>query len=165
MIMKSLIVVHRYVGVVLGVIMTVWCLSGFVMMYQGFPAVSEQERLAAAQPLDLTGPLALDRLPFGDEEELRGFRIEMLGDRPILRMGGRGGGGGAYDLRSGSEVEELAPDQVVALARRYAAGNGIEPASALQAVLMRDLDQWTIQTFRGNEPLYKVPARSPSGTL
>ena len=32
MILKSLIITHRYVGVVLGVLMTVWCLSGFVMM-------------------------------------------------------------------------------------------------------------------------------------
>ena len=38
MIIKSLIVLHRYLGVVLGVIMTVWCLSGFVMMYQGYPS-------------------------------------------------------------------------------------------------------------------------------
>ena len=37
MILKPIIIVHRYVGVVLGVIMTLWCLSGFVMMYQPFP--------------------------------------------------------------------------------------------------------------------------------
>jgi hypothetical protein len=46
MIIKSLIVIHRYVGVVLGVIMTIWCLSGFVMMYQGYPATTPDERQA-----------------------------------------------------------------------------------------------------------------------
>ncbi len=160
---RSILVLHRYTGVLIGVLMTVWCLSGFVMMYQGFPAVTEQERLAAAQPVDLSGPLALEALPFADDEELRGFRIDMLGDRPILRMGGRGGGG-AYDLRSGAEVEELPADQVAAIARRYANGNGIEAASAIRPILMDDLDQWTIQTFRGNEPLYKVPMGDPAGT-
>ena len=54
MIIKSIIVVHRYLGVVLGVIMTVWCLSGFVMMYQGFPNTSPEERAAGLERLDLS---------------------------------------------------------------------------------------------------------------
>ena len=54
MILKSLIIVHRYVGVVLGVIMTIWCLSGFVMMYQPYPATSPEERQAGLEPLDLS---------------------------------------------------------------------------------------------------------------
>ena len=43
MIVKPHIVIHRYVGVVLGVLMTMWCLSGFVMMYQSFPSATPSE--------------------------------------------------------------------------------------------------------------------------
>ena len=49
MIIRPLIILHRYVGVVLGVLMTVWCLSGFVMMYQPYPATSAAERQAGLE--------------------------------------------------------------------------------------------------------------------
>ncbi len=38
--MRTILIVHRYLGVAIGLVMTLWCLSGFVMMYRGFPAVS-----------------------------------------------------------------------------------------------------------------------------
>ena len=42
---RGLIVLHRYLGVAVGLVMTVWCLSGFVMMYSGYPCLTEAERL------------------------------------------------------------------------------------------------------------------------
>ena len=76
MILKSIIVVHRYVGVVLGVIMTVWCLSGFVMMYQGYPATTPEERQAGLETLDLTRCCA--DLGVDGEATAMAYRVEML---------------------------------------------------------------------------------------
>lgn len=152
---RAILVLHRYLGVLLGVLMTVWCLSGFVMMYQDYPAVSQEEQLAGLQPLDLSGPMVLDSLPFADEEAVDGFRIEMLGDRPLLRMGGRGGGGN-YDLATGEELAELSVEEVADVARLHAAGNGIAPAGEIRPLLMQEMDQWTIQPFRSAQPLYHV---------
>ena len=83
MIIKSLIITHRYVGVVLGVLMTVWCLSGFVMMYQPYRATSAGERQAGLEPLDLSACCA--SLPITDDTPLGIARIEMLGGQPVLR--------------------------------------------------------------------------------
>ena len=41
--MKYLFILHRYLGVVVGLIMLMWCLSGFVMMYQSFPDTTQDE--------------------------------------------------------------------------------------------------------------------------
>ncbi len=95
MIIKSLIVLHRYLGVVLGVIMTVWCLSGFVMMYQGYPATTPDERQAGLETLNLTRCCVLSGID--GEATANAYRVEMLNGAPILRMNGRDGAK-AYDL-------------------------------------------------------------------
>ncbi|MBK8837308.1 MAG: hypothetical protein IPO30_00985 [Hyphomonadaceae bacterium] len=101
MIIKSLIVVHRYVGVVLGVIMTIWCFSGFVMMYQGYPATTPDERQAGLETLNLTRCCVLSEL--NGEAIANAYRVEMLNGAPILRMNGR-------DERPGLTISQPAPE-------------------------------------------------------
>src|SRR5215831_9187490 len=48
---RSLIVVHRWVGVVLAVLFMLWFSSGIVMMYWSYPSVGEKDRLARALTL------------------------------------------------------------------------------------------------------------------
>ena len=160
---RAILILHRYTGVLVGVLMTLWCLSGFVMMYQGFPGVTEEERLAGLQPLNLSAPLALDRLPFADEEEARSFRLEMLGGQPVLRMNGRGGGA-TYNLLTGDELEALSVQEVAQVARLHATGNGIALADNIEPQLMDRPDQWTIQSFRGTQPLYHVRMGDAAGS-
>ena len=160
---RAILVLHRYLGVLVGVLMTVWCLSGFVMMYQDYPSVSQEERLASLTPLDLSGPLALENLPFLDSEPIDGFRVEMLGDRPLLRTGGRGGGAN-YDLTTGREMMDLSVEEVADLARLYAAGNNIAARGEIAPRLMEDMDQWTIQPFRSSQPLYHIAFNDPAGS-
>jgi len=52
MLLKALIVVHRWVGVVLSVLFFLWFSSGIGMMYWGMPAISNQDRLDRMAPLD-----------------------------------------------------------------------------------------------------------------
>ncbi|MFC4257051.1 peptidase [Altererythrobacter xixiisoli] len=173
---RGILVLHRYTGVLVGVLMTVWCLSGFVMMYQEMPGVTEEEALASLAPVDLSAPLALDALPFADTDEIGGFRIDMLEGRPVLRLGGgrggrgggrRGGGGpaGNFDLISGTELAELTPQQLADVARRFAAAKGITPAAELRPVLMQEQDQWTLQAFRSAQPLYRVDLGDAADTV
>ena len=119
MIMKSLIVVHRYVGVVLGVIMTLWCISGFVMMYKGFPETSQAERLAGLAPLDLAACCA--ELPIEPDASAGGLRIEMLNGDTVLRLGREA----AYSLKSGMPVSVLDEAGARGVAQSFASGNGI----------------------------------------
>ena len=49
---RLLLLIHRYLGIAFGVIVALWCLSGFVMMYVQYPNLSEREYLAGLQSLD-----------------------------------------------------------------------------------------------------------------
>src|SRR5438093_882949 len=48
---RALVVLHRYLGVAVGLLMAVWFVSGIVMMYVGFPRLTEAERLRLQSPV------------------------------------------------------------------------------------------------------------------
>ncbi|RYG35591.1 MAG: hypothetical protein EON93_06325 [Burkholderiales bacterium] len=158
MIIKPLIVIHRYVGVVLGVLMTTWCLSGFVMMYQSFPATTQEERLAGLEALNLTQ--CCTELP---AEAARGnVRIEMLNGNPVARTGGRGGQQ-TYDLTTGEKTGTLDEAGVRRLAETFAAGNAID--GQITKLEQIRVDQWTAQTARRSQPLWRAEFNDPGNTL
>ena len=156
MIMKSLIVVHRYVGVVLGVIMTLWCISGFVMMYKGFPETSQAERLAGLAPLDLAACCA--ELPIEPDASAGGLRIEMLNGDTVLRLGREA----AYSLKSGMPVSVLDEAGARGVAQSFASGNGIAGEIA-KIELIKD-DQWAVSGAR-QQPLYRAEFSDADNTL
>jgi hypothetical protein len=159
MVLKALIVTHRYVGVVLGVLMTVWCLSGFVMMYQPWPETTAAERQAAIDPLDLSGCCALPAI--GDDTPVGAARIEMLGGEPVLRMTGAEGPE-SYSLATGDELPPVNETVVRATAAAWATGHGF-PAE-LAAVETIRVDQWSVQGARRWQPLWRLQFSDPAGS-
>ena len=165
--MKPILILHRYLGVAVGLLMALWCLSGFVMMIQAYPSLDPGERLNGLAPLDLAGCCKLDNLPLADDTRISGFRVEMLGERPVIRFAGgrRGVGGGPqgnYDLRTGEPVESLTETQALDVAQRFGAGNGIKGAAASLGEI--DVDQWTVQDARRNRPVFHFRYGDPAGT-
>ncbi len=156
--MRTILIVHRYLGVAIGLIMTLWCLSGFVMMYRGFPAVSAEQRLAGLKPLDLSH--LTSKLDLGSGP-IEGFRIEMLADRPVLRLAGDGGRR-VVDLQTGAQVERVGPAEATAAASTFAASRRIR--SDRTQTEMIEQDQWTVEGASSRGPVYRVsfsdPARS-----
>ena len=103
--MRTLLIVHRYLGVVVGLVVSLWCLSGFVMMYRGYPAVTPAQRLKGLEPLAL--PPAAPAPDMG-REPLSGFRIETTAGRPVLHLAGSRGAR-LVDLAAGVDVELIRP--------------------------------------------------------
>ena len=149
MIMKSLIVIHRYVGVVLGVLMTLWCVSGFVMMYQPYPNTSAQERMAGLAELNLSQCCA--ELAGTADAALMNGRIEMLDGAPVLRTISDGKPS-TFDLATGTPVEPLSETAVRNVALAYAAGNNI--TGEIDVLETIHNDQWTVQGARRWQPLW-----------
>jgi len=92
---KALIYSHRWLGIGVGIVFVLWCVSGFVLMYYGIPTLKAGERLMRLPPLDLStvrvAPAdAVRKLALKDPTRLR---ISMQGDRPVYRINtGRGFG-------------------------------------------------------------------------
>ncbi|TFH75226.1 hypothetical protein E3V39_03625 [Gammaproteobacteria bacterium LSUCC0112] len=160
--MRWLLLVHRYLAMAVGVLMTLWCQSGFVMMYQSFPESSPAQRLAGLQVLELDSCSTAGVLQPHDDTPVVDFRIEMLLGEPVLRLASAAGTQEVIRLRSGSALPELTQAQVLQMAAQYARENRI---SGLPASLgTTDGDQWTLLDARRNAPAWHVALNDPRGT-
>ncbi len=149
--MGVLVVIHRYLGVIVGLLMTLWCLSGFVMMYQSYPELSVRERLAGLEPLRLNTCCATGGLLLADDTAIVDFRIEMLAGRPVLNLSPDKGVKQIVDLTTGAPVGPLSDADVLQVARAYGEGAHISGQPRLLPDVVRD--QWTVQTARRNAPV------------
>src|SRR6185436_13914127 len=94
MFLKTLIVVHRWLGVALCVLFTLWFASGIGMMYWGMPAITAQDRLDRMPALDPSGislspeeaAARIDESPSPTQ-----IRLTSFDGRPAYRFGGEGG--------------------------------------------------------------------------
>lgn len=151
---RWILIAHRYLGVVVGTLMTIWCLSGFVMMYQGFPSTTDAERAAALPPLDLSNVQRLDTLPIAPGEDVGDARIEMVNYTPVLRLRGRDGPS-AYRLDNGEPLELLKEEEISQLAQQFTAAQK-RFGDAVRVERLTRKDQWTLQGVDPSLPVYKV---------
>lgn len=161
MILKFILVLHRYLGVLLGILMSLWCLSGFVMMYQSFPETTRAEQLRGMDTLDFSACCALSEQQLDELAASADFRIETLNGAAILRLGNsfRGSSGTLWpgtmiDLATGEKMAELNEAELLSLARDFARGNDIGGEARHAGII--EQDQWTVQTALRNAPVHKV---------
>jgi uncharacterized iron-regulated membrane protein len=159
--MRLILFIHRYLAVAVGLLMTLWCLSGFVMMYQAMPELSNGQRINGLQPLALTGCCNLGDYAPHDGTTLANFRIEMLLGEPVLRFAAAQGNH-VISLVSGKALPALTVDQVLEVAERYGAGNGVVGTPVARGTI--EMDQWTIQSARRNQPAWHIKYNDKAGT-
>ena len=148
---RSLFFVHRYLGIAVGLLMVMWCLSGVVMMYVGYPDLAEPTRLRHLAPMDWSGccKISDDALP-GDAL-VKEAQVEMLGNRPVLRLR-TATGSHLVDLSTGRVIDPVSPEEAAQVAQPYLEGPAIAAPHSLGSI---DHDQWTVSgNFRADRPLY-----------
>jgi hypothetical protein len=145
---RLILLLHRYLGIAVGALMVMWCLSGVVMMYHSYPALGEDVRLTRLEPIAWKGCCKLpDTLPAGVQPGSIG--IEMLGGRPVLFLGGDSR---PIDLLTGALIESISADQAAEVAKRFAATNSPQP----RLLGLIDRDQWTVSgDFNSERPLFR----------
>jgi hypothetical protein len=165
---RSLIFVHRWLGVALALVFILWFVSGIVMMYWTFPGITGTDRLQRAPTLDtsrltLTPEQAYATLGRGEPPSQ--VRLASYDGRPVYRFaggrgGGRGGGGGRG--RGGGATMVYADDGSKppavddAMVDRAAAAWAGRPVSEATKVSVKEADQWTVEgNLRSMRPLYK----------
>ena len=162
--LRAAFVAHRYLGMSVGALMLMWCLSGAVMMYVPYPSLSEPRRLAALEPIDWRAccvfPADLASRPIGD------FQLEMLGGEPVLRMfpDNVRRSPTLIDLHDGRELSGLslreAQAAAAAIGRRLGfAGAPIEDGRVIH-------DQWTVDGSPwGDDPLFRFAWRDSAKSV
>lgn len=156
--LKYLIVLHRWIGVLLCVLFLLWFPSGIGMMYWGMPAISARDRLERAPALDpsrivLSPQEAAERA--WSEPAPSQVRLTTFDGRPAYRFGSdaRDGSGGEIVFADTGDVPEIAGPEM--RARAVAAWTG-QPASAATIELVAEPDQWTVGSRLASlRPLWK----------
>lgn len=170
--LRAVLVLHRWLGVVVGALMTLWCLSGFVMLYVVYPRLLPAEQLRGLSSLHLPVGNSWARMSLPPETELASARVEMVAGRPVLRIVPETGDARAiwqmraspvsYDLESGSELPSLSRADLAKIASEFGRNSGIAGPPATIAPML--VDQWTVQAFRANSPLYRIDYSDSAGS-
>ena len=101
---RFLFALHRWSGVVLGLLMLLWCLSGFVMIWSPYPSTTlgdRDYRVEGLAPIRLPDQIALPEIPA--EAQLSTARVEMLAERPVITLAWQAGEGGDRGTRGGPQ--------------------------------------------------------------
>ena len=157
---RLLFLVHRYLGIAVGLVVTLWCLSGFVMMYVQYPELTRADRVAWLEPLDLR---ECCRLPnhFGNIAVDR-FAVEMLAGRPVLRVFA-GPRQYVMDMAGGQIVGGLDETAARSVATSAARTFGLAGQPVLRGRIERD--QWTVAgSYHPHRPLYHFAMDDAPGT-
>jgi len=149
---RLLFVVHRYLGIAVGPLMVMWCLSGIVMMYVGYPDLSEDARLGHLAPIDWSGCCKLSDKQLADDALVQEAQIEMLANRPVLRLR-TAGEPRLLDLRTGHVIDRVSGEEAAEVAQSYIEGSASATPQSLGSI---DHDQWTVSGgLRADRPLYR----------
>ena len=164
-ILRSLIFLHRWVGIVLCLVFLLWFPSGIGMMYWTFPGVAAGDRLDHSPKLDpakimLSPEEAAGRV--GMQANPTGVRLNSFDGRPVYRFsggGGRGGGearggrgGRIVYADTGEEQTEVSTEMLDRIASSWAG----QPLAEGKKVSVEEPDQWTVAgQLRNLRPMYK----------
>lgn len=155
----ALIYVHRWVGIVLGLVFVVWFISGVAMMYVGMPRLSAAERLGHLKPLDLA-TARVEPADAARKHDLEGrqLRVEMFYDgRPIYRFDG----GTKVYADTGEAAAGASVEDAIALVQRWVPQYA---SSVRYDGYVTNSDQWTLGERRGTLPLHRISVGDPAGT-
>jgi 3',5'-cyclic AMP phosphodiesterase CpdA len=157
---RLILLLHRYLGIGVGVLMVMWCLSGVVMMYVSYPALAESARLKALEPIAWNGCCKISAALRTRLEAAGGSSIEMLAGRPVLFLRALQDER-PVDLLTGSRVESVTARQATEIARRFTAGAHAQP----HVLGLIDHDQWTVSgDFNSERPLYRIAFGDAAGS-
>ena len=137
----TLVVLHRYLGVALGLLMLVWFLSGIVMMYVPYPQRGEQERTSALAPIPWEQCCNFSGVTLAGGNLIETALVENVADRFVMRLRSDAAPIIA-DLTNGQilSIGEAEADRIAEITAERIVGGApaIGPAEKIES------DQWTV---------------------
>jgi uncharacterized iron-regulated membrane protein len=162
---RTLILLHRWLGVAFSLFFSMWFATGIVMHFVPFPALTEVERFSGLAPIDVRairhGPAeAVAASALKDAERVR---LLQRSDAPIYLVSGLSGlkAFSAADLSSAAVTSE---QLALAIALDHARRRGLDASRSTVAELAH-YDQWTVPNgLDPHRPLYRIALHDGPGT-
>lgn len=160
---------HRWLGIGGCLLFAMWFVSGVVMMYVGFPSLSNEERLQGLGPiraelLAVPPVAALAALPEGaGSGPPRRMSLEMLHDgmspEPVWRIVDARGRRHVVSARDGRRLGPFEAEQAQAIGRSF---SGHPQARWVETI---ERDQWTVpQGLDPLRPLHRIEVGDAAGS-
>ena len=165
---RFLFALHRWMGVTLGLLMLLWCLTGVVMIWQPYPSTTlgdRDYRVEGLAPIRAPDVATLPDLPAG--AKLQAARIEMLLGRPVIALSwseGKEARGGLYDLASGARIEAISEAEALDVARTYLARHKLAGKPEISRLTERD-EFVVAGYFNAQRPFYEVALNDPEQSV
>jgi hypothetical protein len=156
---RTLVILHRYLGIAVGILMLLWFASGIVMMYVGFPRLTEQERATALAPIPWQACCRVAEGLIPDDQQFYRVQIENLLGVPVLRLRRPPRPDAVIDLAEGIGVRRFDSADARAIALDVITRTAGQ-ASVLSAETI-DEDQWTVGRYRRDRPLHRFTFDDP----
>ncbi|MGB7099118.1 MAG: PepSY domain-containing protein [Xanthobacteraceae bacterium] len=163
--MRALILLHRWLGVVLCLFFAMWFASGIVMHFVPFPALTQAEHFAGLAPIDLAHVAHGPAEAVGASGIAGATRVRLLrrSDGLVYLVFARRAVKAvrAADLADGAVTSGQA---ALAIAMDYARRSQ-SAASDAHVLALTSYDQWTVSGgFDLHRPLYRVALNDNLGT-
>jgi uncharacterized iron-regulated membrane protein len=144
---------HRWLGVVLGLLVLLWFVSGLIMLFVARPQLSEAERLAGLPVIEAgnvrVSPMAAWQA-LGLSGEPSAIRLNAAGGQPAYRILANKQWH-TVNAENGQILPSIDQDSARRLAEGYA---GKQVITAISPV---DIDQWTVyRRFDALRPFWRV---------
>src|SRR5215470_1158064 len=151
---RTLVIFHRYLGIAVGVLMLLWFASGIVMMYVGFPRLTEQDRLSALAPIPWPACCRVADGLIPDDQQFYRVQVETLVGVPVLRLRRPPRPDAVIDLAEGVGVRRFDGADARAIALDIMTRT-VGQATVASAETI-DEDQWTVGRYRRDRPLHRL---------
>ncbi|MFY7864868.1 PepSY domain-containing protein [Roseateles sp.] len=150
---RWLFLLHRWAGILLCLVIAAWFLSGMVMMYVGYPKLTQAEQMQGLAPLPAAGccvPIEAALQAAGLKEASQ-WRLASVAGQPRYFFSDGRKRVVTVDALSGLPVEALSEADAVVAARHFAAG-----ANAVSLGPVHE-DAWThSRALDAHRPLHRV---------
>lgn len=165
---RYLYLTHRWLGIIMCLLFTLWFASGAVLMYVHYPALTEEERIGAYPPLSAAsisiGPAQALALAGAEHTGVASLRLNTLGGRPAYQVDGANRGPLTVFADNGSV---LAPGLSPATALKTVKHSGFATPDAQPVYGGKiEMDQWTVSSrYNAFRPLHKIAMGDASGRV
>ena len=136
---RFLVLVHRYVGIAISLIVLLWCVSGTVMMYVQYPVMSSADRLQGLAPFSLPAEVLEGRSAPLTDALVSDFVVEASSPGVVLRARLSNGQYRTLSLKSGNWIEPWDEEALTATAQQYMTNRGWSESIQMSLV---ERDQW-----------------------
>jgi len=156
--LRPLHLAHRWLGIVAGLLILMWFVSGIAMLYVPFPKLTPEERVQHLAPLR---PAAIRVSPAEAARACpgtpRGARLAMADARPVFHF--TGGERACSVWADTGTPRAVTPADAIAAARAFAPGRPVADVARVER------DQWTVYTsYNAHRPLLRVALDDGDGT-